>query len=76
MPGRMYAVRGFVARHRDYVLIDWEPSRLREYPKSWVPLENLSVAPGSNALTRHRDFFELLPEMSADEASQYPGLGI
>ena len=76
MPGRMYAVRGLVARHRDYVLIDWEPSRLREHPKSWVPLENLSAAPGSNALTRNQEFFELLPEIPADEASQYPGLGI
>ena len=49
----------------------------------WCPVmdrsfyhDEVQAASYYNALTRHRDFFELLSEMPADEASQNPDLGI
>jgi hypothetical protein len=73
--GRMYLVRRLIARHRDYVLVDWAPSRQREYQNSWIPAENLSTDSASNSLTRHPGWFESLPEMSAEEAAEFHGLG-
>ena len=74
---RQYVARGLVARHRDYVLVDWAPSsRNKEYSWSWIPKENLSLDPGSNSLTRHQNWFNSLPEMTAEEAGRFSGLGI
>lgn len=77
MPGRQYEVSALLARHNDYVLVQWVPWRGKPYPNSWVPVENLSHAPASNALTRHAGWFEALPEWSAAEAeaAQFRGLG-
>jgi hypothetical protein len=76
MAGGMYVVRELVARHRDYVLVDWAPSsRGIEYDKSWIPKENVSVEPGSNSITIHSGWFNVLPEMQAEDAVRFPGLG-
>jgi len=71
----MWVVRGLVARHRDYVLFDWAPTGNREYAQSWVPMENISVAPGSNAMTSNPNWFLSLPEMQAAQAALFDGLG-
>jgi len=73
----MHDVRALVARYKDYVLVDWEPAgvRQREYAMSWIPVENISTAVGSNSLTSLQGWFESLPEMGPEEAALYRGLG-
>lgn len=58
-----------LARSGTQILVNWGP----KYPPSWVPRENISERASENALGQHAGWFEVLPQMSAEEAVEYVG---